>query len=240
MGYVANSGYLLIGCCPAMVFFATRIAHRSFLVVLTITSCAIWMLSALLLALPWIHFLPLGSSVKYVAPLIICVSCHEACGRASWLPRSKWTTDALETLARHFGYRRVSGCDQMSMRLAWGFGQGIARGILFFASNGFLAQGPGTYYIGSCSHMPFFLATAFSSLAFIVIHTSDTLAICDHEPDSSSHYFVASATQTCACFLTLGNLYSGGCVIVVPTLVALAMVLMSHAATTFLLKTTVR
>ena len=37
MGYMALFGYLLIGLGPALVFFSTQVAHRSFLVVLTFT-----------------------------------------------------------------------------------------------------------------------------------------------------------------------------------------------------------
>ena len=53
MGAVGTLGYLLIGCGPAAVIFATRIASRPFLVVLTFTSCASWILCAAVLKDDW-------------------------------------------------------------------------------------------------------------------------------------------------------------------------------------------
>lgn len=213
---------------------------------LSFTSCALWIMCALVLALPWIRFLPPGpgsagaSSAAYVAPLVVCAVAHEACRRALWLLQTRWTTDALEKIARHFGYRRVSSCDRMSMSLAWGFGQGVAHCIFFFASNAFLSQGPGTYYIDSCPHVPFFLATALTSLAFVAIHTAIMLLVSyDHGPMGTSQYVFVHGAQVFSCLLTLGNLYPGGCVIVLPTLLAIAMALMSCAATLFLSTATI-
>ena len=81
MGAVGTLGYLLIGCGPAAVIFATRIASRPFLVVLTFTSCASWILCATVLAVPLAFFLPLGAEEAYVLPFIVYVACHEACRR---------------------------------------------------------------------------------------------------------------------------------------------------------------
>lgn len=230
MGAVGTLGYLLIGCGPAAVIFATRIASRPFLVVLTFTSCASWILCATVLAVPLAFFLPLGAEEAYVLPFIVYVACHEACRRLMWTSQTRWMAGALDAIARHFGYRKVSGGDSMNMHLAWGLGQGIARGIFFFAANTVVAAGPGTLYTESCPSVPYFLSSALLSLAFVSIHTSVMLLDFHRELESDGGALssAASAAPALAGVLTLGNIAQDGCVVVLPTLVTLALALVWH------------
>ena len=172
MGVVGTIGYLLIGCGPAGVIFATRIARRPFLVVLTFTSCASWILTATVLAVPLAFFLPFGSERGYVLPFVVCVVCHELCRRVVWRTLTRWMASRVDAIASHFGYRKVSAGDSMNMHLAWGLGQGMARGLFFFAANTVVSVGPGTIYTKTCPAVPYFLTSAVMSLAFVSIHTS--------------------------------------------------------------------
>lgn len=230
MGVVGTLGYLLIGCGPAAVIFATRIASRPFLVVLTFTSCASWILCATVLAVPMAFFLPLGAEEAYIMPFVVYVACHEACRRLMWTSQTRWMAGALDAIARHFGYRRVSGADALNMHLAWGLGQGIARAIFFFAANSIVAAGPGTLYTESCPSVPYFLSSALLSLAFVSIHTSVMVLdfLRELDPGGAAMSSAASAAPALAGVLTLGNLAQDGCVAVVPALVALALALVWH------------
>jgi len=109
--------------------------------------------------------------------------------------------------------------------------------VFFFASNVVLVHGSGTYYADACPHLPFFMTSALSSLAFVAIHTSVAVVdFSEQEYTTYLQYIEAYGAQLFACVLTLGNLFAGGCMIVLPCLLALALVLMSRASTSFLEK----
>ena len=163
-------------------------------------------------------------------PFVVYVACHEACRRLMWTSQTRWMAGALDAIARHFGYRRVSGADALNMHLAWGLGQGIARAIFFFAANSIVAAGPGTLYTESCPSVPYFLSSALLSLAFVSIHTSVMVLdfLRELDPGGAAMSSAASAAPALAGVLTLGNLAQDGCVAVVPALVALALALVWH------------
>ena len=232
MGTVGTIGYLLIGVGPAAVIFATRIASRPFLVVLTITSCASWILAAMVLALPLAFFLPLGTEGQYVTPFVVYVLLHEFSRRVMWSTQRGWMAGALDGIAQHFGYRKVSAGDRMNMHLAWGLGQGVARGIFFFLTNTLsVSFGPGTWYTETCPSVPYFLTSALVSVAFVSIHTSAMLVDFLGElesRDKSVLESVASFGPALAALLTLGNLATDGCLLVLPVLSVFALIQVWH------------
>ncbi|MCO5612165.1 hypothetical protein L7F22_066427 [Adiantum nelumboides] len=108
-------------------------------------------------------------------------------------------------------------CAACSPYEAGGLGHGIAHAVFFCLSLLTPSFGKATFYADSCSQMPLFLVAALLSLSFLIIHTSSMIVAFDAYNDrKKSSMFLPPAIHFAASFLSLINLFQGGCLVGVP------------------------
>ncbi|CAK9161126.1 unnamed protein product [Ilex paraguariensis] len=114
---------------------------------------------------------------------------------------------------------------------AGGLGHGVAHAVFFCLSLLTPAFGPATFYVEKCSQIPFFLVSAIIALAFVTIHTlSMVIAFNGYAEGNKFDQFFVPTVHLLAGMLTLINLASGGCIIGIPLLYAMAILTLMHCA----------
>lgn len=223
MSVVAGIGYALLALGPALSLFVSVIALKPFLVLTVLTSTLVWLVSLIVVAAVWRAFLPLGSSPWLLFLLLFtCVAFQEAVRPVFWKVYKK-VEGVLDLLADRLSKPRLYFTDKLQIALAGGLGHGIAHGVFFCLSLLTPAFGPATYYVESCGQMPLFLVAALISLAFLIIHTfSMIIAFNGYEDGKKLHQLFAPGLHFVAAFLTLVNLFPGGCIAGVPLVLSCA------------------
>mmetsp|Transcript_11698 Transcript_11698/g.49050 ORF Transcript_11698/g.49050 Transcript_11698/m.49050 type:complete len:165 (+) Transcript_11698:651-1145(+) len=121
----------------------------------------------------------------------------------------------------HCGWQKfsgsgISGSAYMALKLAVGFGQGIARSFLVVISITTPSAGQASFYGGPCGNLPFYPTTALITIIIALLQTAGThLFPCAMKSLPGSLRLFAFASSTFLNLLTLVGLYLGGCSLVV-------------------------
>jgi len=104
----------------------------------------------------------------------------------------------------------------MALKLAVGFGQGVARSFLVVISITTPSAGKASFYGGPCGNLPFYPTTALITIIIALLQTAGThLFPCAMKSLPGSLRLFAFASSTFLNLLTLVGLYLGGCSLVV-------------------------
>lgn len=222
MALAAGIGYALLALGPAFALFVSVIATKPLLVLLVLTSALIWLVSLILLSAVWRAFLPVGSSWLLFLLLFTCVSFQEVIRPVFWFSHKK-LEGLLNTLAHRMSKPELKYSEKMQIALAGGLGHGIAHAVFFCLSLLTPSFGKATFYVDSCSQMPLFLVAALLSLSFLLIHTfSMIVAFNGYDDNKKSSMLFAPAIHFTTSFLSLINLFQGGCMVGVPLVLLFA------------------
>ncbi|KAH7306659.1 hypothetical protein KP509_22G023800 [Ceratopteris richardii] len=222
MALAAGIGYTLLALGPAFALFVSVIAAKPLLVLFVLTSALIWLVSLIILSAFWRAFLPIGSSWLLVLLLVTCVSFQELIRPVFWFSYKK-LEGLLNALAQRMSKPELKYYETMQIALAGGLGHGIAHAVFFCLSLLTPSFGKATFYVDSCKQMPLFLVAAMLSLSFLIIHTfSMIVAFNGYDDGKRSLVVFAPAMHFAAAFLSLVNLFQGGCMVGVPLVLVCA------------------
>mmetsp|Transcript_23156 Transcript_23156/g.64323 ORF Transcript_23156/g.64323 Transcript_23156/m.64323 type:complete len:267 (-) Transcript_23156:144-944(-) len=225
MGFAYWFGSLLLGLGPGLVIYARFVGRKSFLVLLSLASSFFWLLSLFAIASVFRAFVPLPSSAApYSALLIVSVGIQEALRiLVHWIHRRLLVI--LNRLASTQELPPLNDFDEHELALSLGIGHGLAHSVFFFLSFMQLALGDGTYYLEECPQISFFVASALSSLSFLLMHTFGMMV--SFEGIQQRKWLFAGLTPALhmgSALLTLANFTQGGCVIVIPVNLTISVV----------------
>ncbi|XP_048233990.1 gamma-secretase subunit APH1-like isoform X2 [Ricinus communis] len=131
--------------------------------------------------------------------------------------------DILDDFADKLSKPRLFLTDKMLIAMAGGLGHGVAHAVFFCLSLLTPAFGPATFFLDSCSQIPFFLVSAIIALAFVTIHTfSMVIAFNGYAEGNKVDQIFVPVVHLVAGLVTLPNLASGGCVVGIPLLYFIA------------------
>ncbi|XP_065869380.1 gamma-secretase subunit APH1-like [Euphorbia lathyris] len=232
MTLAAGIGYALLALGPSLSLFVSVISKKPFLILTVLSSALLWLMSLIVLSAIWRAFLPLKSSAwwPYALLIITSVSFQEGLRVFFWKVYKR-LEDILDAFADRVSKPRLFVTDKMLIALAGGLGHGVAHAVFFCLSLLTPAFGPATFFIDSCSQMPFFLVSAIIALAFVTIHTfSMVIAFNGYAEGNKVDQYFVPAVHLLAALLTLVNLASGGCVVGIPLLYLVAILTLMHCA----------
>eukprot|EP00873_Tetraselmis_striata_P039459 jgi/Tetstr1/459723/TSEL_005076.t1 len=231
MAFAYWFGSLLLGVGPGAAVYGFYVARKPLLVLLSLASAFFWLCTLFVFACIFRAFVPLPATAgPYAALLVVGVASQEGFRLGLHWTHKKMTV-ALQQLAASMGLPPLTRTDQRELALGHGMGHGFAHSIFFFVSFLQLAAGDGTYYLPTCPSVSFFVATALNSLAFLLLHSFSMVVafegLTTRQPLLAG---MAPALHMTAALLTLGNFRMDGCLWVIPTNLALAVVPAAMAA----------
>ncbi|KDP42808.1 hypothetical protein JCGZ_23750 [Jatropha curcas] len=172
MTIAAGIGYALLALGPSLSLFVSVISKKPFLILTVLSSTLLWLISLIVLSGVWRVFLPLKSKTWWPYALLIVTSvCFQEGLRILFWKVYRRLEDILDSFADRVSKPRLFLTDKMLIALAGGLGHAVAHAVFFCLSLLTPAFGPATFFIDSCSQMPFFLVSAIIALAFVTIHT---------------------------------------------------------------------
>lgn len=227
MGLVAGSGYLLIALGPALTIFISSIAPKPFLILTVLVSALLWLVSFIAVSIVWRAFLP-GPSWAFLPMVITAVALQEIVRLLYWRLYLK-IEKSMNLLATKLSKPQLHYVDRLEIALASGLGHGAVHAVFFGLSILSLAFGPATYYTQSCKHMPLFLVSALTALAFFLVHTfSMVIAFDGYTYGKRPQQLFVPAMHLGASLLTLVNLLPNGCAAGVPLSFLCAVLTMAY------------
>ncbi|OMO79534.1 Gamma-secretase subunit Aph-1 [Corchorus olitorius] len=172
MTVAAGIGYALLALGPSLSLFVSVISKKPFLILTVLSSTLVWLISLIILSGIWRGFLPLKSTTWWPFAILIfsSVAFQEGLRLLFWKVYKR-LEDILDAFADRVSKPRLYLTDKMQIALAGGLGHGVAHAVFFCLSLLTPAFGPATYFVDSCSQMPFFLVSALIALAFVTVHT---------------------------------------------------------------------
>ncbi|KAG8655474.1 hypothetical protein MANES_04G042325v8 [Manihot esculenta] len=172
MTIAAGIGYALLALGPSLSLFVSVISKKPFLILTVLSSTLLWLVSLIVLSGVWRAFLPLKSTIwwPYALLVVSSVSFQEGLRILFWKVYKR-LEDILDAFADRVSKPRLFLTDKMLIALAGGLGHGVAHAVFFCLSLLTPAFGPATFFVDSCSQIPFFLVSAIIALAFVTIHT---------------------------------------------------------------------
>ncbi|XP_012066170.1 gamma-secretase subunit APH1-like [Jatropha curcas] len=230
MTIAAGIGYALLALGPSLSLFVSVISKKPFLILTVLSSTLLWLISLIVLSGVWRVFLPLKSKTWWPYALLIVTSvCFQEGLRILFWKVYRRLEDILDSFADRVSKPRLFLTDKMLIALAGGLGHAVAHAVFFCLSLLTPAFGPATFFIDSCSQMPFFLVSAIIALAFVTIHTfSMVIAFNGYAEGNKVDQFFVPVVHLVAGLVTLVNLASGGCVVGIPLLYLLAILTLLH------------
>jgi len=227
MGLVAGSGYFLIALGPALTIFITSIALKPFLILTVLVSALLWLVSLIAASIVWRAFLP-GPAWVFLPMVITAVALQEVVRPLYWQLYLK-VEKSMNVLATKLSKPQLNYVDRLEIALASGVGHGVVHSVFFGLSILSPSFGPATYYTQSCKHMPLFLVSALTTLAFFLIHTfSMIIAFNAYTYGDRSQQIFVPAMHLAASLLTLVNLLQNGCTAGVPLSFLCAVLTMAY------------
>uniref|UniRef100_A0A2P2IK37 Gamma-secretase subunit APH1-like n=1 Tax=Rhizophora mucronata TaxID=61149 RepID=A0A2P2IK37_RHIMU len=230
MTVVAGIGYVLIAIGPSISLFFTVISKRPFLILTVLSSTLLWLISLIVLSGAWRAFLPLKSTSWWPYAILILTSVGFQEGlRVLFWKIYKRLEDVLDAFADRLAKPRLYVMDKMLIALAGGLGHGLAHAVFFCISLLTPAFGPATFFVSTCSAIPFFLISVTISLAFVTIHTySMVIAFNGYAEGNKVDQLFAPIVHLVAGMVTLVNFASGGCTVAIPLLYFVAILTVFH------------
>ncbi|KAK9288384.1 hypothetical protein L1049_016839 [Liquidambar formosana] len=230
MTVAAGIGYALLALGPSLSLFVAVISKKPFLILTVLSSTLLWLISLIVLSGVWRAFLPLKSTAWWPFAILIITSVGFQEGlRILFWKVYKRLEDLLDAFADRVSKPRLFLTDKMQIALAGGLGHGMAHAVFFCLSLLTPAFGPATFYVDSCSQLPFFLVSAIISLALVTIHTfSMVIAFNGYAEGNKVDQFFVPGVHLVAGMVTLANLASGGCIIGIPLLYFMAILTLMH------------
>ncbi|EPS68906.1 hypothetical protein M569_05862, partial [Genlisea aurea] len=232
MTVAAGVGYALLALGPSLSLFVAVISPKPFLVLTLLSSTLVWLMSLIALSALWRAFIPFETAAwwPYMLVILTSVACQEGLRLVLW-KLYKRMEEILDAFADRVSKPRLFITDKMQIALGIGMGHGVAHAVFFCISLLTPAFGPATYYSDKCSQIPFFLVSAIIALAFVTIHTfSMVIAFCGHADGDRVDQYFAPVIHLASGMLTLINLRSGGCIVSIPLLYAVAALTLFHSA----------
>lgn len=216
MGLIAGFGYFLIALGPAITIFISSIAQKPFLILTVLVSALLWLVSLIAASIVWRAFLPGNPSWVFLPMVITAVALQEVVRPLYWRLYLK-VEKSMNVLATKLSKPQLNYVDRLEIALASGVGHGAVHAVFFGLSILSPAFGPATYYTQSCKHMPLFLVSALTTLAFFLLHTfSMIIAFNAYTYGNRSQQLFVPAMHLGASLLTLINLFPNGCTAGVP------------------------
>mmetsp|Transcript_20034 Transcript_20034/g.35707 ORF Transcript_20034/g.35707 Transcript_20034/m.35707 type:complete len:269 (-) Transcript_20034:151-957(-) len=218
-------GSLLLGVGPGVVVYCFYLLRKPLLVLLSLASAFFWLCTLFAVACVFRGFVPLSASAGPYAALLFVGAASQEGFRIGVYWVHKRMTASLADVAVTMGLPHLTSSDHRELALGHGMGHGFAHSIFFFISFLQLAAGDGTYYIQTCPHISFFVASALNSLAFLLLHSFGMVVA--FEGLQTKNRFLTGLVPTLhliATLLTLGNFASDGCLWVIPTNLAISIV----------------
>uniref|UniRef100_A0A2C9VZK1 Gamma-secretase subunit APH1-like n=1 Tax=Manihot esculenta TaxID=3983 RepID=A0A2C9VZK1_MANES len=207
MTIAAGIGYALLALGPSLSLFVSVISKKPFLILTVLSSTLLWLVSLIVLSGVWRAFLPLKSTIwwPYALLVVSSVSFQEGLRILFWKVYKR-LEDILDAFADRVSKPRLFLTDKMLIALAGGLGHGVAHAVFFCLSLLTPAFGPATFFVDSCSQIPFFLVS---------------------EGNKVDQFFVP-VVHLVAGLVTLANLASGGCIVGIPLLYLMAILTLLH------------
>ncbi|OAY51909.1 hypothetical protein MANES_04G042325v8 [Manihot esculenta] len=230
MTIAAGIGYALLALGPSLSLFVSVISKKPFLILTVLSSTLLWLVSLIVLSGVWRAFLPLKSTIwwPYALLVVSSVSFQEGLRILFWKVYKR-LEDILDAFADRVSKPRLFLTDKMLIALAGGLGHGVAHAVFFCLSLLTPAFGPATFFVDSCSQIPFFLVSAIIALAFVTIHTfSMVIAFNGYAEGNKVDQFFVPVVHLVAGLVTLANLASGGCIVGIPLLYLMAILTLLH------------
>ncbi|XP_024022125.1 gamma-secretase subunit APH1-like [Morus notabilis] len=230
MTVAAGIGYALIALGPSLSLFVSLISKKPFLILILLSSTLLWLISLIVLSGVWRAFLPLNPNSwwLYGVLLFTAVAFQEGLRLLFW-KLYKRLEDVLDAFADRVSKPRLYATDKMQIALAGGLGHGLAHAVFFCLSLLTPAFGPATFFVDSCSQIPFFLVSAIIALAFVTIHTfSMVIAFNGYAESNKVDQLFVPIVHLVAAMVTLVNFTSGGCVIGIPLVYIVAILTLLH------------
>ncbi|EEF28266.1 gamma-secretase subunit APH1-like isoform X1 [Ricinus communis] len=224
MTVAAGIGYALLALGPSLSLFVSVISKKPFLILTLLSSTLLWLISLIVLSGVWRVFLPLKTKTWWPYALLIVTSvCFQEGLRLLFWKIYKRLEDILDDFADKLSKPRLFLTDKMLIAMAGGLGHGVAHAVFFCLSLLTPAFGPATFFLDSCSQIPFFLVSAIIALAFVTIHTfSMVIAFNGYAEGNKVDQIFVPVVHLVAGLVTLPNLASGGCVVGIPLLYFIA------------------
>jgi len=213
MGATAFLGFLLLAAGPPLVIWCTIIARKSFLVLLALASAFYWLVTLILISIPFSVFEPLPqNAAAYAAALTVAVVFQEGARYGAFLVH-RIILQQLHEASRQLRLPKVTTEDRRLLALTHGMGHAIAQTTFLYYSFNSLAAGKGTMYIEACPQMSYFLAAGLLSLAFFLLHTfSMIVAFQGYETHNLMLTGAVGGLHLLTALTTLFNMVHGGCV----------------------------
>ncbi|KAJ9189214.1 hypothetical protein P3X46_000535 [Hevea brasiliensis] len=230
MTVAAGIGYALLALGPSLSLFISVISKKPFLILTVLSSTLLWLVSLIVLSGVWRAFLPLKSTVwwPYALLIVSSVSFQEGLRILFWKVYKR-LEDILDAFADRVSKPRLFLTDKMLIALAGGLGHGVAHAVFFCLSLLTPAFGPATFFVDSCSQIPFFLVSAIIALAFVTIHTfSMVIAFNGYAEGNRIDQFFVPIVHLVAGLVTLANFAYGGCIVGIPLLYLMALLTLLH------------
>ncbi|KAI4334610.1 hypothetical protein L6164_019277 [Bauhinia variegata] len=231
MTVAAGIGYVLLALGPSLSLFVSVISKKPFLILTVLSSTLLWLISLIVLSAIWRGFLPLKTAAWWPYGILILTSVAFQEGlRLLFWKIYKRLEDILDAFADRVSKPRLFLTDKMQIALAGGLGHGVAHAVFFCLSLLTPAFGPATYFVDSCSQIPFFLISAMIAFAFVTIHTfSMVIAFNGYGEGNKVDQYIVPSAHLVAGMVTLVNLAPGGCTVGIPLLYFVAILTLIHA-----------
>ncbi|XP_050227810.1 gamma-secretase subunit APH1-like [Mercurialis annua] len=230
MTVLAGIGYGLIALGPSLSLFISVISKKPFLILTVLSSTLLWLISLIVLSGVWRAFLPLQTKAWWPYALLILSSvCFQEALRLLFWKVYQRLENILDSFADRLSKPPLFLTDKMLIAMAGGLGHGVAHAVFFCLSLLTPAFGPATYFVDSCSRIPFFLVSAMIALAFVTIHTfSMVIAFNGYAEGNKVDQSFAPIVHLVAGLVTLENSASGGCIVGIPLLYFIAVLTLLH------------
>ncbi|KAE8714502.1 Gamma-secretase subunit APH1-like [Hibiscus syriacus] len=230
MTVAAGIGYALVALGPSLSLFISVISKKPFLILTLLSSTLVWLISLIILSGIWRAFLPLNSTTWWPFAILIFTSVAFQEGlRLLFWKVYKRLEDILDAFADRVSKPRLYLTDKMQIALAGGLGHGVAHSVFFCLSLLTPAFGPATYFVNSCSQIPFFLVSAIIALAFVTVHTfSMVIAFNGYTEGNKVDQLFVPSVHLAAGMMTLINFAYDGCIIGIPLLFLMVILTLMH------------
>ncbi|KAG8655475.1 gamma-secretase subunit APH1-like isoform X3 [Manihot esculenta] len=178
MTIAAGIGYALLALGPSLSLFVSVISKKPFLILTVLSSTLLWLVSLIVLSGVWRAFLPLKSTIwwPYALLVVSSVSFQEGLRILFWKVYKR-LEDILDAFADRVSKPRLFLTDKMLIALAGGLGHGVAHAVFFCLSLLTPAFGPATFFVDSCSQIPFFLVSDTGQFSIWGLHCWDSSSL---------------------------------------------------------------